>query len=113
MKKIKKVADFAKITATFSYTIWICLFTTLLAYFFHKIILVSPITGPIRLEAENQIARIADIQNIGATKQGNKTHLQISDTHFKNPFSELSVSDGTLKLLAYITTPDSPLLSKY
>lgn len=46
---------------------------------------------------------IADIQNIGATKQGNKTHLQISDTHFKNPFSELSVSDGTLKLLAYIT----------
>lgn len=46
---------------------------------------------------------IADIQNIGATKQGNKTHLQISDSHFKNPFSELSVSDGTLKLLAYIT----------
>ena len=29
--------------------------------------------------------------------------MQISDTHFKNSFSERSVSDGTLKLLAYIT----------
>ena len=43
-------------------------------------------TGSIRLEAENQIARIADIQNIGATKQWNKTHLQIPDTHFKIRF---------------------------
>ena len=46
---------------------------------------------------------LPEIKSIGVVQKEKQTHLEIIDKNFTSPFSELSVSDGALKLLAYIT----------